>query len=470
MRKTISIILFILLALTMAGNAAAENEKPLTDLCESAFELLFRTSNVTIKGEASFSLDGNWFKTAKAEYIQDGDRSFWDLKLSSPKMDGTVRENGYTIIADGSKVYVMEVFHPGLYKTGTSAPQSTILRNSVQMELMKQVVLSLAEQAETEPKLQTLLIEENETEKAISIKLTGDAPDWFNTSLNILAEYAAKRYFHIDYDQIGIRNIVPMSYYLTTTEGILSCTTSVAIKQADFTITKDSNGQIERISGSSSFLLNMARDGERTLDISFDFTVSGKGTSQVSSFDPLFYNVKLVEGGMNIEETEYTEVDDYTQERLIDQAKEAWKQAGYTLDPSTYGYCYKQNGRYCTELNDTTGNQFLSSITNADGKILELRNTKNSWQDKNFNYENDYPDSQMTEEAGEMVMEYLKEANPEDVKRIDHLKLQCWYEENDELYFEFCEDPISQDWDGFLVVVKVKPYWQLMYYSCFSNG
>ena len=90
----------------MAGNAAAENEKPLTDLCESAFELLFRTSNVTIKGEASFSLDGNWFKTAKAEYIQDGDRSFWELKLSSPKMDGTVRENGYTIIADGSKVYV----------------------------------------------------------------------------------------------------------------------------------------------------------------------------------------------------------------------------------------------------------------------------------------------------------------------------------------------------------------------------
>ncbi len=67
-------------------------------------------------------------------------------------------------------------------------------------------------------------------------------------------------------------------------------------------------------------------------------------------------------------------------------------------------------------------------------------------------------------------MEFLKEANPVDMKRMDHLKLQCWYEEDNELYFEFCEDPLAQDWDGFLVVVKVKPDWQLMYYSCFSNG
>ena len=43
-------------------------------------------------------------------------------------------------------------------------------------------------------------------------------------------------------------------------------------------------------------------------------------------------------------------------------------------------------------------------------------------------------------------------------------------EQRDELYLEFCEDPIAQDWDGFLVVVRVKPDWQLQYYSCFSNG
>ena len=470
MKKAASLIMTIMLMLSTLAGAAAENGKPLSALCDSAFELLFSTSNVTLEGEANFSLDGDWFKTAKAKYIQDGDRSYWDLKLSSPKPDGTVRENGYTIFADGSKIYVMEVFHPGLYKTGTSAPQSTIVRNSVQMELMKQVIRSLAALAETETEPKTVVTDENEAEKSIRIELSGQTPDWFNTPLNVLAEYAAKRYFHMDYDQIGARNIVPMSYYLTVTEGILACTTSVAVKQADVTVKTDPNGQIEHISGNASILLNTGRDGERTLDISFELTVSGRGTSHVGTFDPPTYGVKLVEGGMNIEDVVNTEVDDFTGEKLVEQARSAWEQAGYTLDPSMFSYCYKQNGRYCTELNDARENLFLSCVTNIDGKVLELRNTQNNWQEKNFDYDNPYPDTQLTEEAGRKVMEYLKEADPEDMKRVDRLKLQCWYEGDGELYFEFCEDPLAQDWDGFLVVVKVKPDWQLMYYSCFSNG
>ena len=470
MKKAASLILVIMMMLSALVGAAAENNKPLSALCDSVFELLFSTNNVTLEGEANFSLDGNWFKTAKARYIQDGDRSYWDLKLSAPKLDGTVRENGYTIIADGSKIYVMEVFRPGLYKTGTGAPQSTILRDSVQMELMKQVIRSLAALVDTEAEPQSVLINENETEKSIRIELNGAIPDWFNTPLNVLAEYAAKRYFHMDYDQIGARNTVPMSYYLTVTEGILACTTSVAMKQADVTVKTDQDGQIEHISGTSSIILNTARDGERTLDISFDLNVSGREKSHVGTFDPYSYGVKLVEGGMNIENIENTEVDDFTGEKLVEQARAAWEQAGYILDPSMFSYCYKQNGRYCTELNDASANLFLSCVTNIDGKVLELRNTQNNWQDKNFDYDNPYPDTQLAEEAGKKVMEYLKKANPVDMKLVDHLKLQCWYEEDGELYFEFCEDPLSQDWDGFLVVVKVKPEWELMYYSCFSNG
>ena len=78
--------------------------------------------------------------------------------------------------------------------------------------------------------------------------------------------------------------------------------------------------------------------------------------------------------------------------------------------------------------------------------------------------------SALAEEAAQKVMEYLSQVNLEDSKRIEHLKVQCWMEQRDELYLEFCEDPIAQDWDGFLVVVRVKPDWQLQYYSCFSNG
>ena len=76
----------------------------------------------------------------------------------------------------------------------------------------------------------------------------------------------------------------------------------------------------------------------------------------------------------------------------------------------------------------------------------------------------------MTEDAARKVMEYLARINPDDMKRIDRLRLQCWLEEDEELYLEFCEDPIAQDWDGILVVVRVRPEWQIEYYSCFSNG
>ena len=468
MKKALAFVLMITLAFGPAAVASAEGGKPLSALCDAAFELLFSTRNVTLEGEANFSLDGDWFKTAKAKYIQDGDRSWWDLKLTSPKLDGTTRENGYTIIADGSKIYVMEVFRPGIYKTGTGAPQSTILRDSVQMELMKEVIRAAAALAETEGN--AVRVEENVADKSLRIEMNAPAPEWFDMSLNILAEYAAKRYFHMDYDQIGAANMVPMSYYLTVTEGILACTVSETMKHADITVRMDPQGQIEGVSGSVSLLLSTARDEERTLDLTFELAVSDRGTSHVGTFSPSEYNVTLVEGGMNLEDVPNTEVDEFTQEKLTEQAKAAWEQAGYTLDPSTFGYSYRENGRYCTELTDAGENLFLSCVTNIDGKVLELRNTDNVWQDKNFNYDDPYPDAELAEEAGEKVMEYLKKAEPEDVKRIEHLKLQCWYEANGELYFEFCEDPIAQDWDGFLVVVQVKPEWKLEYYSCFSNG
>ena len=63
MKKTIILLLACLLTLALAAGAAAESEKPLTALCDAAFELLFETGNVTLTGEANFSLDGSWFKT-----------------------------------------------------------------------------------------------------------------------------------------------------------------------------------------------------------------------------------------------------------------------------------------------------------------------------------------------------------------------------------------------------------------------
>ena len=467
MKKTIILLLACLLTLALAAGAAAESEKPLTALCDAAFELLFETGNVTLTGEANFSLDGSWFKTAKAKYIQDGDRSFWELKLSSPRKDRTIRENGYTVIADGSKIYVMEVYTPGVYKTGTSTPQSTILRESVQMDLMKILVRAAAGRMES---AENSAVRVEKQENGLRIEADGPLPEEDSLALNLLAEYGAKRYFLTDYDKIGAWRTDRMSNYLTVTEGILGCTNSVALKHAEATVQLDAEGQIEAVDGSAVLLLDTAADGEHTLEITLQAAVSERGTSHVGSFVPGEYNVTLAEGSMDIEDVDNSGLDERTEAKLVNQTKELWTRAGYSLNSTVFGYAYRQNGRYCTDLVDNSTGFTLSCVSNVAGKVLELGQPLGSWRQKVFNYDDPYQDTETAEKAAGKVMEYLREINPEDMKRVDRLKLECWSEDGGELYFEFCEDPLAQDWDGVLVIVKVRPEWQVVYYSCLSNG
>ena len=471
MKKALILFLATLFILTsVTAGYADESRGPLSALYDSVLDLLFKTSNVTVTGEAVFSLDAERFKTAKAKYIQDDDRSFWDLKLSAPKPDGKERENGYTVIADGSKIYVMEVYRPREYKTGTGKPQSTIMRESVQLDLMKELILSAVSRAENSQSGKWISITDNKDDSTIRIELNENVPSYINTTLDIFRQYLTKRYFRMDYDQISERQMVPMSSYLTVTEGILACTKSVSVRYADIHAAYDPKGGLDQISGVVSLRLDTAKDGTRLLDITFFADVSDRGTSHVNPFSPKEYDVKLAAGAMDIENTEYTEVDDKTADKLTELAKTAWTQAGYQLDPSTYGYSYKQNGRYCTVLTDVNNAQTLNCITDTSGKILELRNTGNPWQDSSFNYEDSYPDPVTAEDAANKVLAYLGQVNPGIMKRIERLKIQCWLEQGGEVYLEFCEDPIAQDWDGILFVVRVRPDWQLEYYSCFSNG
>ena len=134
MKRFAATILSIILILSLTMTALADSS---TDLFyDSVMELLFQTNNVTLNGQAEFLLDGERFKTAELRYIQDYTNSLYQLNLHTPRRNGSQspdRESGYTIIANGEKVYVMEVIYPGVYKTGTTYAQSTILRKSVQV-------------------------------------------------------------------------------------------------------------------------------------------------------------------------------------------------------------------------------------------------------------------------------------------------------------------------------------------------
>ena len=295
MKKHLAFLLALVLALAAAANGAAEGRLEL--MADAVEELLCETGNVTLNGHAEFSLDGEWFKTADGKYIQDGYNSSWQWLLQTPRRDGSVREGGYTVIANGEKVYVMESFYPGVYKTGTTFRSATILRQSVQLTLMLRLFRQLAEQAETLLGEQAVTVVSDGPE-GLAIRLQADesAPEAVQTALNLAAQFAAKRYFGTDYDRLSPQYMLPMASYLTVTQAILGTTCELGLRAADVTLKRDAGGRLEQITGKAELELDTNLDGAHRLSIEFRLDVSDWESSHVGTFSPEKYGVTLAEG------------------------------------------------------------------------------------------------------------------------------------------------------------------------------
>ena len=296
MKKTTCLLLAAMMTLCLTAAAVAENQLP--QYYDAACELLFDTANVTLTGHAEFSLDGKRFKTADGFYQQDGENSLWRWMLHSPGMNGTERENGYTVIANGEFRYVMETFYPGVYKTMTDEATGTIVRQSVQMKAVTEFVGQLLSEFDA------LLGEQAVT--AVSgtetkVTLDENVPERVNTALNLVAQYVVKRYFAIDYDYMNPDYAGLLENYNTTTQAIMGATKSFSLHKAEVTLKREENGQIEQVKGGFSVTLHTAWDGDKMLEGSFQLDVSDRGSTSVQRFDPAAWGVTLAEGAMELE-------------------------------------------------------------------------------------------------------------------------------------------------------------------------
>ena len=131
--KRIRTIAALFLTLMISGLHPAYADQTAARVYDAAARLLTATENVTLTGSATFSLDGEAFKFVETTYVQDGVNSKWVLNLSSPREDGSLRENGFTAIANNRWKYGMEVYRPGFYTVAEADPQSVILRPSAQL-------------------------------------------------------------------------------------------------------------------------------------------------------------------------------------------------------------------------------------------------------------------------------------------------------------------------------------------------
>ena len=281
----------VMLLLILCTGAGAESDgEILTGLLEAGERLMFETNNVTIEGTASFALDGYTFKKAEATYVQDGTNSLWRLKLLTPWPDGE-RVTGFTVIANGQRVFVMEDYHPGLYRTGTDDEQDTLVQRSRLLEQLIAMAKAIAPEAERAmgEHLQT----EGEGQTAV-IQLKGEeTPETAQVLMNLGAQLAARRLFRTDYDWMREYGDAYLEDFTTITSGILATTDNFRAEEISLRISRDGDGRITAVTGRLELDLENRNEGHHRLSIEFGGEAGKYGESEVKTFDPEVYGVTL---------------------------------------------------------------------------------------------------------------------------------------------------------------------------------
>lgn len=199
-RRLLALVLALILCLAFALSALAEGK--LRPLYQAGVQLLFDTDNVTIDAQAEFAYNGMLFKTLEGVLKQDGFNSLMDIKLKTPWPDGTVRDSGFTVVANGDIAYSIDpVDNPYVYSTSAYNPSDSVISDTLLRRTLTGLggaVVSAAEGAFAD-KIE--VSGQADGSRAYRIRLgSGDAPELLNQAGTLAAQLAAERYFYVDYD------------------------------------------------------------------------------------------------------------------------------------------------------------------------------------------------------------------------------------------------------------------------------
>ena len=281
MKRLVSLVTALAMILLLVSGALAQEDNVLQQVVEDCDRVLFRLNNVTLRGGVELSYEGQWFKTAEGIYQQEDFRSCWDLKVKSPRKDGSVSETGYTIYGDNDQVYVEEVMYPNFPKSGLIDPRDTVLRETLQTKLLTEVVRTLAAQVPSflGEKGMTVAAAGNGGQE-ITLKLDETVPEFVNVALTMMMRFAGKRYFRLDEDDVDIELTSNIRDYLTVSRGVAYATLSMKVQSADVTLKVNEKGELESAAGRAALKLQTAKDGERLLEMTFHLEISDRGTTQ----------------------------------------------------------------------------------------------------------------------------------------------------------------------------------------------
>ena len=480
MKKLLTIVLAMLVALAVCC-AALANETA-ANAFDKAAELLFDEHNVTLSVKADFSLDGTWFKTVEGTWKQDGDRSVRELSLTSPKMDGTERHNGYTIVTEGSYLYLMEVYTPGVYRTGYVTERDTILRSTVESVQLVKLGRVLASQAD-------LLLGQGAVTAAdgeIRISLGTDVPELVNIALNQAYNFAAKRWFDNDYDTLRMdQPSAAIDQYATVTQGILYCARGLELREAEVTLKTDADGSLTHAEGSAGINLNTNADGAHRLDITFTADVTDRGQTALKPFNPDDYGVTRSadeEAGVEYTENEYGETvpvvvqradDSALKDDMMIDAMRRWSFSGYNMTSSTNVDCEWTGNYYEVRVSGGDNGVVKTAQYSEEGEFWAMELKPAEWldgMDENDEYDMETGlDPAKDQAAQKFMVQFLKDVHYGKADQVKDLELQWTFEKNGNLYASY-EDRTDPEASGVTFVVKVAPEMWIESYCEVCNG
>lgn len=146
MKRKCLILLSLCLIAALAFSAIAEGA--LATLYNAGTALLLGTDNVSLTGHAVFTYDGQRFKVFDGSYTQDGENSRMDVCLTTPLTNGGNYTGGYTVVANGTKVYEIRSDYPDEFLPQTNIASSSVLSNTDMTKLIANLggtVVHLAE-------------------------------------------------------------------------------------------------------------------------------------------------------------------------------------------------------------------------------------------------------------------------------------------------------------------------------------
>ena len=463
MKKLIAAVLALTLFLSLSFSAPAEGR--LSSLMESLHSLLFSTINVTISGEAVFSLDGERFKTAEILYKQAGEDSHWQLDLKTPRRYRADQETGFTIIANGEKLYVMERYWPGTYTTGSDQPNSTVISQSTHADLLYSLFLSLADEMEALLPENALVFPETEEEGRVTeISLSEETtPAVVNTSLNLAADFLLRRFMGVNYDSVRNWGQGHAEDYTTVTQAVLYSTDSFVLGDTSVSFTEDEKGRITGVSGTVTALLSSEEYSGTPLEIAFRLIVSDYGATEVRPFSPDDFGVVAKESVTDYEK----EVDSALAEKLTARAKELFAAAGYdAASLPAVAVVNEEGGIYYVSFLADEPNASSAAGLNEKGELLSLVNHSNEFfagspqvPEKNF-----FP-----EETESALRAFLQEAFPDLAAAAAEFVTYLEYDYDGEKYQTVTV--LNEDWSdtGIYMIIRTAPALKVLYYTCLNE-